>query len=162
MKVKLLEVEAGVIRLATIGRADKQDMPVKKNGWNFNWQELLKTEGASVFKITLDETPEKIEGLVMLSVYFEEMVFMNNLELAPHNIGASKKYEYVAGILIAFGCRYGLENGKGNYQGYLTFESKTELIPLYEKKYGATAAMGQKMFIDPVQGGKLISQYLES
>ncbi len=47
-------------------------------------------EGAHFFKITLDSSPERVEGIVMLSVYFGEMVYMNNLELAPQNVGKGK------------------------------------------------------------------------
>lgn len=98
----------------------------------------------------------------MFSIYFGEMVYMNNLETAPENIGKNKKYERVAGSLIAFGCKFSLEYGKGDYHGYLTFESKTKLIPLYKEKYGAIHVGGLKMYIDPIQGERLILEYLES
>lgn len=160
MRVFLLEIKTGQKVEATISKARISDAPLKKDGWNFNWRELLRTEGSSFFKISLDDSPEKVEGIVMLSVYFGEMVYMNNLELAPHNIGKGKEFDWVAGCLIAYACRFSLEEGKGNYQGFLTFESKTELIPLYAKKYGAVQTMGQKMFIDIDQGEKLIEQYL--
>jgi len=51
---------------------------------------------------------------------------------------------------------------KYKHKGYLTFESKTKLIPLYQQKYGAILAMGQRMFIDPEMGLKLIDKYLKS
>ena len=38
--------------------------------------------------------------------------------------------------------------GKGSYKGVLVFDSKTELIDFYQKKYGAIWIGGQKMFID--------------
>lgn len=98
----------------------------------------------------------------MLSVYFEEMVVMNNLEAAPWNIGQAKQYDRVAGSLLAFACRFSLEHGRSHYQGFLAFESKTELIPLYQQKYGAISAGGLKMFIEPAQGEQLIQQYLSS
>jgi len=44
----------------------------------------------------------------MLSVYFEEMVVMNNLEAAPWNIGKTKQYDRVAGSPMAFACRFSL------------------------------------------------------
>jgi hypothetical protein len=160
MRVKLLEVETGQEVEATISIAKPSDAPLKKDGWKFNWRELLRTEGSSFFKITLNDSPKRVEGIVMLSVYFGEMVYMNNLELAPYNIGKGKKYDWVAGCLIAYGCRFSFEEGKGNYQGFLTFESKTELIPWYAKKYGAVRTLGQKMFIDIDQGEKLIEHYL--
>lgn len=160
MQIKLLEVETGQEVDAVISVAISSDAPLKKDGWKFNWRELFRTEGASFFKIALNNSPKKVEGFVMFSIYFGEMVYMNNLELAPHNIGKRKKYDWIAGCLIAYGCRFSLEEGKGNYQGFLTFESKTELIPLYVEKYGAIRTLGQKMFIDHTQGETLIEQYL--
>jgi hypothetical protein len=62
--------------------------------------------------------------------------------------------------LIAFACKKSFELGKGHYLGFLSFDSKTELISLYQDKYGATWAMGQKMFIGPANGKKLMEKYL--
>jgi len=58
------------------------------------------------------------------------MIMTNNLEAAPWNIGKTKLYDRVAGSLLAFACRFSLEHGRDNYQGFLAFDSKTELIPL--------------------------------
>jgi hypothetical protein len=135
-------------------------MPLKKDGWQFTWKKLAKIEGAQFYKITLKESPSKLEGLLMITLINDEMLYMNNLELAPHNYGSKGKYENVAGCLIAFACKKSFELGRGNYLGFLSFDSKTELISLYEEKYGAILAMGQKMFIDPGQGRKLMEKYL--
>ncbi len=88
------------------------------------------------------------------------MLYMNNVEIAPHNYGSKGNYENVAGCLIAFGCLKSFELGQNHYKGYLTFESKTELVDLYKKKYNATLAIGQRMFIEPQEGLKLIEKYL--
>lgn len=96
----------------------------------------------------------------MLSVMYSEMLYMNNIEVVPHNFGKNGKYNHVAGALIAYACMKSFELGKNNYRGYLTFESKTELITLHQNKYKATLAMGQKMFIDPESGLKLMKTYL--
>jgi hypothetical protein len=41
---------------------------------------------------------------------------------------------------------------KGNYEGFWAFERKTELIPFYQARYGATYATGQPMFFKPAAG----------
>lgn len=160
MQVQILEVKSGKEIAATLEGANSKYVPLKKNGWNFNWKDLMKTEGSSFYKVSKIDTPDEIEGIIMLSLYYEEMIYLNNLELAPHNIGKGKEYDWIAGILLAYGCQYSIEYGKGEYKGYLTFDSKTALIPLYQNKYGAIRTGGQKMFIDPIQGEKLISTYL--
>ena len=42
----------------------------------------------------------------------------------------------------------------------IIFVSKTDLIEWYTNKYGATLALGQRMYIDPDIGTKLIEEYL--
>ncbi len=59
------------------GRFPKE-MPLKKDGWQFNWQKLSKVEGAMFFKITLKNSPAKVEGLLMLTLINDEMLYMNN------------------------------------------------------------------------------------
>lgn len=62
--------------------------------------------------------------------------------------------------LLAFGCYKKFEEGKNYYLGYLSFESKTQLIELYQNKYGATFVMGQKIFFEPSAGKELMKKYL--
>jgi len=162
MEVKILAAKSGKKIDAIIESAKLKDMPIKKNGWQFTWRTLYKTEGAEFYKLSLINNSSQIEGVIMLSIMYDEMVYMNNIEIAPQNLGSNGKYDKVAGCLIAYGCLKSFELGKNNYKGYLTFESKTELIPLYQKKYGATLAMGQRMFIEPEVGLQLIEQYLKS
>jgi len=135
-------------------------MPLKKSDWNFKWKDLFSIEGAYFFKIYLTLTPNTVEGLLMITIINNEMIFMNNIEVAPSNYGSNGKYDGIAGALIAFACKFSFVHGTGNYRGFLAFESKTELIELYHKKYGATLARGLKMFIRPEKGIKLIEDYL--
>lgn len=160
MKINILEKKTNLEKKAEIKKIEKKELPLKKDGWNFNWKELYKVEGSIIYKITLDEIPNQIEGILMLTMFNEEILFMNNIELAPHNIGKNKKYDNVAGCLLAYGCRESFEKGKGNYNGFLSFDCKTELIELYQNKYGAAIAMGHKMFFDPESGKQLMKKYL--
>ena len=160
MKIQLKEVETGNLYEGQILESFPKEMPLKKDGWQFTWKKLAKVEGAQFYKITLKDSPKTIEGLLMITLINDEMVYMNNIEVAPHNYGSKGKYENVAGCLIAFASKKSFEIGRGNYLGFLSFDSKTQLISLYQEKYGATWAMGQKMFIDPIEGRKLMEKYL--
>jgi len=146
---------------AKISLLTKNELPLKKDGWQFNWNILFKIEGAFYYKICLMNSPKKVEGLLMVSLFNDEMVFMNNLESAPYNIGIKKQYENVTSCLIAYACKISFEKGISNYKGFLSFESKTALIPWYTQKYGAILAMGHKMFITPENGKKLITKFLK-
>ncbi|HKK76725.1 MAG TPA: hypothetical protein VJ953_16735 [Saprospiraceae bacterium] len=60
-------------------------MPDKKGGWQFTWKKLGKTEGADFYKLTRVASTDTIEGMLMLTLLNEEMLYMNNIEVAPHN-----------------------------------------------------------------------------
>ncbi|MEM7572699.1 MAG: hypothetical protein AAF433_07355 [Bacteroidota bacterium] len=160
MRLNLKEVKSGEVIEALITEASKSDLPSKKDGWQFRWKKLGKTEGAQFYKLVTVEDPEVVEGMLMLTLINEEILYMNNIEVAPHNYGKDGKYDNIAGGLIAFGCYKSFEQGRNYYLGYLSFDSKTQLIELYQNKCGATFAMGQKMFFDPSAGKQLMQKYL--
>ena len=110
--------------------------------------------------------------------YIEEMTYMDNLELAPQNIGKTKKYGAIIRCKQSFlpllepfpatpfpfkGQRptspnHRLALRESHFKGtvHVRGGSKTanNLV------YNVIRTMGQKMFIDPIQGEKLILQYL--
>jgi len=138
----------------------KKTIPLKKDGWNFNWRELTKETNSQTYILRTLNTPGQIEGALQLKTE-DNMLVMDALELAPHNIGhKNKRYDYVAGCLIAFACRESFKI-EGDYKGFLTFVSKTNLIEWYSTKYGVSVALGQRLFIDWNTGERLIKQYLE-
>ncbi|MFK7971890.1 MAG: hypothetical protein AB8F95_16100 [Bacteroidia bacterium] len=160
MDIQITEVSSEQRINATIQVALLTDLPSNKDGWQFAWKSLYRTEGSEFYKLSLVDNSQQSQGVLMLSVMYEEMLYMNNIEVAPHNLGSKGKYDNVAGALISFACKKSFELGKNTYRGYLTFESKTKLIPLYQEKYGATLAAGKRMFIDPQAGLELIEKYL--
>ncbi len=87
------------------------------------------------------------------------------VEVAPHNKGNNKRYERVAGCLIAFACRQSFIKGK---EGYLAFdvqeeekENEIKLMELYSQKYSAVRIdSSTTMIILPEGSEKLINEYL--
>lgn len=137
-----------------------KDMPLKKDGWNFNWRAALKTKETETYILRLKSNSESIQGVLHLKKQ-SEMLIMDLVEIAPHNIGQKeKRYKYVAGCLIAFACRESFKLNS-HYKGFLSFEAKTNLIPWYQKHYFAKIAMGQKMYIESDDGERLIDTYLK-
>lgn len=160
MRVLLKETSNHEPIEADIIEAIRLDLPFKKDGWQFSWHKLSKQEGAILYELSPCKQPNKVEGMLMLSLVDQEMLYMNNIEVAPHNYGSTGLYENVVACLLAYACYKSFELGKNNYVGYLVFDSKTQLIELYKNKYGATHARGQKMFFDPDAGRVLIQKYL--
>jgi hypothetical protein len=157
--VYILDTKSSRLIEADIVVAERKNVPLKKNGWNFNWKQLVQEQNTQTFILKIIELPQSVEGALHLKVE-SGMLIMDAVEIAPHNIGRNKKrYDYVAGCLIAFACRESFKL-EGSYKGFLTFVSKTNLIKWYSEKYGATLALGQRMFIDSEAGEKLINKYL--
>ena len=140
---------------------NKTQAPLKKDGWNFNWKELMGNKKKLFFGLfALGE----LQGLVSLVIQMlgSPMMFMHQIEIAPHNIGGKGRFKSVAGALLAYSCYQSalLLETSNPYYGYLVFDSKTNLI-LHYKKYGANQSVGSKMYFSPEAGKQLMEQYLQ-
>lgn len=121
--------------LTEVIRLKKDDLKkiTKKNGWNFNWKQELNNNTREVFKLTIVNNPDIIQGLLSLSLEYNH-VYMHLLENAPYNIGQNKLYEGVAGNLVAHACKVSFQQ---IFNGFIAFTSKTKLIEHYQKTLGA-------------------------
>jgi len=80
---------------------NKTQAPLKKDGWNFNWKELMGNKKKLFFGLfALGE----LQGLVSLEIQMlgSPMMFMHQIEIAPHNIGGKGRFKSVAGALLAY------------------------------------------------------------
>jgi hypothetical protein len=127
----------------------------RKNGWLFTWTTEIKYSDRYVFKLTIRDNPNIIQGLASISDY-DDHYYLHLVESAPFNLGKNKLYEGVPGNLFAFTCKTSWDKG---YQGFVSFNSKTKLIEHYEKSLGATNIGGHKMVIFPNEALKLIQKY---
>lgn len=121
VKAEILRVEAG--EFAEI---------VKDPRFAFDWIRYKKYE---VYKLCL-QGDELILGLICLLDNAEEgfeSIKIELLESSAENIGSKKRYDRIAGCLIAFACRESLRRGRG---GYVFLIPKTELIFHYCSQYG--------------------------
>jgi len=137
-----------------ITKADFKNIS-RKSGWIFNWSNEFKSKDKQVFKLTIRNNPEIVQGLVSISDN-NDHYYLHLIENAPFNLGKNKLYEGVPGNLFAFTCKISWDKG---YQGFVAFTSKTKLIEHYEKTLGATNIGGHKMIIFPQEALKLIKKY---
>jgi hypothetical protein len=153
----LEDVQTGATLLTEILPLEKADLKIilKKLGWKFNWKIEFIVSEKQVFKLVLQKEPRIIQGLICFEKKSDH-IFMHLIESAPHNFGKNKKYFGVMGNLIAFCCKISYQNG---FDGELGFDSKTRLIPHYEKELGAIHFGGQKMVILKDAAAKLIARY---
>jgi len=129
----------------------------KKNGWLFNWKNEFKNPGNEIYKLTISNNPNIIQGLVSLEVKSDH-VFMHLIESAPFNIGRNKTYLGVPGNLVAFACKLSFQRG---HDGFVSFIAKTQLIEHYKKSLGAINFGGQLMIINNKASLVLIDKYFK-
>jgi hypothetical protein len=130
----------------------------KKNGWNFDWKLELKDNKREVFKLTIVNNINVIQGLISLS-YEVDHVFMHLLENAPFNIGKNKMYEGVMGNLVAYACKLSFQRG---YDGFVSFTAKTKLITHYEETLGAFHLGNSRMILGNKPAQFLVDKYFKS
>ena len=130
----------------------------KKNGWTFNWKSEFNNIVKEVYKLTISNNPNIIQGMISLTIETDH-VFMSLVESAPFNLGKNKLYEGVAGNLVAYACKVSFQKG---FEGFVAFDAKTKLIQHYEKTLGAYTLGGQRMIIPTKPAQILIDKYFKS
>jgi hypothetical protein len=130
----------------------------KTNGWNFNWKSELRDNSKDLFKLTITNNPNIIQGLLSISIE-QDHVYMHLLENAPFNIGKNKLYEGVPGNLVAHACKVSFQQG---HNGFVAFTAKTRLIEHYEKTLGAYTIGGHRMIIATDAAKILVDKYFKS
>jgi hypothetical protein len=130
----------------------------KVNGWLFNWKDEFKEPACDVYKLTIPNNPNIIQGLISLEVKSDH-VYMHLIESAPFNKGKNKVYMGVPGNLVAFACKLSFQRG---HEGNVSFISKTQLIDHYVKTLGAFHFGGRLMIIETQAALKLINKYFQN
>jgi hypothetical protein len=106
--------------------------------------------------LIIEENYDVIQGLINLN-YREGFVNIELIENAGFNIGGNKVYKGVAGNLFAFACKQSWD--KGDF-GYVSFNSKTNLVEYYENLLGAKRlGKSTQMIIEPKEALILIKHY---
>lgn len=143
--------------ISRITRADLKNI-TKKDGWLFDWRLELKHPERDVYKLTIVNNQNIIQGLISLEVK-PDHVYMHLVESAPFNKGKTKLYAGVPGNLVAFACKLSFQRGN---EGNIAFISKTQLIDHYTESLGAMHVGGRLMIIDPAAALNLINRYFSN
>lgn len=128
---------------------------LKSKDWLFNWKSEYKNAVVTIYKLVIVDNPNIIQGLISVEDRGDHL-YMHLIESCSYNRGKTKLYLGVPGNLVAFTCLLSFEK---NYNGYVSFESKTKLIPHYEQSLHARKLFNNIMMIDNTAAIKLITQY---
>jgi len=143
-----------------VSRVTKADLKqiTKKNGWSFNWKSELDNSAKEVYKLSIANNPNILQGALSLTIE-PDHIYMDLLESAPFNRGHKKIYEGVAGNLVAYACKVSFQQG---FDGYVSFTAKSKLIEHYKKTLDATLFGGQLMIINTIGAQRLIDRYFKN
>ena len=130
----------------------------KKNGWEFDWRTELKYNDREIYKLTILNNPNVIQGLISLKIE-DDFIYMPLIESAPFNRGKGKIYLGTPGNLVAYACRLSFQKG---FSGFVSFHAKTKLIEHYTKTLGAYHFSGLLMIINTEAAKKLADKYFKS
>ena len=169
-------MDVKIIVLATHEKADAlikegkiSEMPSFQEDWRFDFKKQLQTlKGATGYILVREDTPGIIEGCMIFQLVDKKQPFLSYVEVALHNRGDEKKYDHVAGCLIAYACKLSFIRGTGDYRGDLYFkigeekkEDEIALMSLYSSKYNAyRLGNSNVMVIYDSDGEGLINRYL--
>ena len=141
-------------------RLTKADLKqvTKKNGWNFNWKKELDDNSKEVYKLTIVNNPNIVQGLICFTINADH-IYMDLLENAPFNLGRNKLYEGVAGNLVAYVYKISFQHG---FDGYVSFTAKTRLIEHYQKTLNSITFGGQLIIINTLAANILVDKYFKN
>lgn len=140
--------------ISIVTNADLKSI-TKKNKWQFDWKFEFKQPEREVYKLTIINNQQIIQGLISLEIKSDH-VYMHLIESAPFNKGKAKMYAGVPGNLVAFACKLSFQRG---HEGNISFFSKTQLVQPYIDSLGAMHVGGRIMIIDTIAALKLINKY---
>ncbi|WP_198952507.1 hypothetical protein [Mucilaginibacter sp. MD40] len=103
MKVKIIKAATMEEVAALIKKGKVAELPSIQQGWRFNFdKELKRLPNATGYLLITEETPSVIEGCMIFQLIDKKEPYMAFVEVAPHNRKDKKKYDRVAGCLIAY------------------------------------------------------------
>ena len=82
MNIKLKDTLTNALVNAKLLPANIKDMPLKDDSWKFNWKKLFK-DGGMFYKLILNESSERVEGLIKMTLENKDMLVLNYIEVSP-------------------------------------------------------------------------------
>jgi len=128
----VIHAESGQKLQATISKRDAKEIAQinKTKRFDFNWNKEKQHE---VYKLTAKGIDEPL-GLMSLADRPDDMALeIRLLASSVENVGDKKRYQRIAGCMIAFACRKAFV---AQYGGYVCLKPKTDLKNHYKEIYG--------------------------
>jgi hypothetical protein len=126
-------------------------MVLTKSRFYFNWK---LEKGNDVYKLVLDD--EILGVMSFLQIENEDRLEISLLAVSKENRGKHKKYDRIAGNLIAFACRQAIQSYA--IEGCVSLVPKTSLKRHYADLYGMVDA-GRQLFLQGIPLLNMLKEY---
>jgi len=156
--MKLRQITSGLSIAADIAAVVDKDYKFLGSSKNFEFA-WHKEKGHEVYKVFLLDDDKDILGVMsLIDVPDEDRVHLNLIEISKKHQGKAKQIDNIAGCLIAFAADIAFQRG---YLGFVSLLPKTQLVDLYQKKYGFRP-YGMFLGIEAQSSDQLITKYLSN
>lgn len=154
--MKITELATGIERGVSVKETEEDDFKkLTKKRYFFDWK-LCKGK-MPIYKLCLEEEPETILGVVaIIDIEDEKRIEINLIASSKENTGRKKKYDGIAGCLIAFVGREAVNKYRG--LACVSLVPKTELINHYQKRYRMQFG-GWQMYLEGDDLNLLINEH---
>ena len=152
----IIEVCSGVHKEAIIKAVEPSDFALlSKKRYSFNWQSLKKI--ATLYKLTIQDEKDILGVMALIDYSNEKRIEIKLLASSLENRGRNKKYDRIAGCMIAFACD--LSSKKYFIDACVSLVPKTALFDHYKQKY-YMVWNGRQLFLENDTLVKLVKEYL--
>ena len=143
------------VKVDSLEKGDQKKIR-QSDQFEFDWK-VEKKKKNDLYKLYLLDEKDEILGLLSLKdVKSELRIHINLIEISSNNIGRGKKYDRIAGCLIAYACQLSFDK---SYDGFVSLVPKSRLIDHYCKEYGFEQ-FGRQLGLGYESSVQLIKKYL--
>ena len=154
--MEIADVETGIRRSIVISKAENEDFKLlTKKRFSFSWRAIRTL--ATIYKLQIKGEGDILGVIGLIDWTREKRIEIKLLSSSVENIGKGKRFNGIAGCLIAFACRQAVT--KYGTEACVSLVPKTELIEHYMEKYHMQNA-GWQLYLDGRNLIKLLKEYL--
>lgn len=142
--MEIILVSTGEKKQVTIQPITSEDLKLlTKKRYSFLWKKLA--DEASLFKLCLMGEEDILGVMALVDFQDDQRIEIKLLATSIENVGKSKMYDGIAGLLVAYACREAVK--KYADMACVSLVPKTKLRSHYIEKYGMMVA-GKHLFLE--------------
>jgi hypothetical protein len=152
----IIEVCSGVCKKAVVEEVRPSDLTIlTKKRYSFNWQSLKRI--STIYKLIIEGEKDILGVMALIDHPDEYRIEIKLLACSIENQGKNKRYDRIAGCLIAFACD--LSANKYFKLACVSLLPKTALTNHYKQKY-YMAWGGWQLYLEGEALTKLVNEYI--